>query len=162
MYPRCTQDPSNRRLNEHGIYIRHCQGSNSRPVPSQAGADTTRPSVAADKFWLILVSCRRSTYLKLWIEAGSTAIADHHSAGNFHEFCCVRTQQNSWESPAEWWSVWPHWHSGSILWWPQGSNFDTSSWHRHNYHRNATKEEHKHHRRARASFYELLSLYYIL
>ena len=43
----CTQrtrrDPSNRRLNEHGIYIRHCQESNSQPVPSQAGADTTRP-----------------------------------------------------------------------------------------------------------------------
>ena len=31
----CTQeprrDPSNRRLNEHGIYIRHCQESNSQP-----------------------------------------------------------------------------------------------------------------------------------
>ena len=43
----CTQrtrrDPSNPRLNEHGIYIRHCQESNSQPVPSQAGADTTRP-----------------------------------------------------------------------------------------------------------------------
>ena len=43
----CTQeprrDPSNRRLNEHGIYIRHCQESNSQLVPSQAGADTTRP-----------------------------------------------------------------------------------------------------------------------
>ena len=37
------RDPSNRRLNEHGIYIRHCQESNSWPVPSQAGADTTRP-----------------------------------------------------------------------------------------------------------------------
>ena len=24
-------------------YIRHCQASNSQPVPSQAGADTTRP-----------------------------------------------------------------------------------------------------------------------
>ena len=43
----CTQrtpkGPSNRRLNEHGIYIRHCQESNSQPVPSQAGADPTRP-----------------------------------------------------------------------------------------------------------------------
>ena len=37
------RDPSNRRLNEHGIYIRHCQESNSQPVPSQAGADTTMP-----------------------------------------------------------------------------------------------------------------------
>ena len=37
------RDPSYRRLNEHGIYIRHCQESNSQPVPSQAGADTTRP-----------------------------------------------------------------------------------------------------------------------
>ena len=27
------KDPSNRRLNEHGIYIRHCQESNSHPVP---------------------------------------------------------------------------------------------------------------------------------
>ena len=35
--------PSNLRLKEHGIYIRHCQESNSQPVPSQAGADTTRP-----------------------------------------------------------------------------------------------------------------------
>ena len=40
MYP---ENPSNRRLNEHGIYIRHCQESNSQPVPSQAGVDTTRP-----------------------------------------------------------------------------------------------------------------------
>ena len=37
------REPSNRRLNEHGIYIRHCQESNSQPVSSQAGADTTRP-----------------------------------------------------------------------------------------------------------------------
>ena len=37
------RDPSNRRLIEHGIYIRHCQESSSQPVPSQAGADTTRP-----------------------------------------------------------------------------------------------------------------------
>ena len=29
-------------------YIRHCQESNSQPVPSQAGADTTRPQ------WLYL------------------------------------------------------------------------------------------------------------
>ena len=35
------KDPSNRRLNERGIYIRHCQESNSQPVLSQAGADTT-------------------------------------------------------------------------------------------------------------------------
>ena len=32
-----------RRVNEHGIYIRHCQESNSQPDPSQAGGDTTRP-----------------------------------------------------------------------------------------------------------------------
>ena len=37
------RDPSNRRLNEHSIYIRHCQESNSQPDPSQTGADTTRP-----------------------------------------------------------------------------------------------------------------------
>ena len=37
------RDPSNRRVNEHGIYIRHCQESNSQPDPSQAGADTTKP-----------------------------------------------------------------------------------------------------------------------
>ena len=37
------RDPSNRRLSEHGIYIRHCPESSSQPVPSQAGADTTRP-----------------------------------------------------------------------------------------------------------------------
>ena len=38
------RNPSKRRLNEHGIlYIRHCQESNSQPVLSQAGADTTRP-----------------------------------------------------------------------------------------------------------------------
>ena len=29
------RDPSNRRLYEHGIYIRHCQKSNSQPVPTQ-------------------------------------------------------------------------------------------------------------------------------
>ena len=28
------RDPRNRRLNEHGIYIRHCQESNSQLVPS--------------------------------------------------------------------------------------------------------------------------------
>ena len=43
MYPENPKDPSNRRLNEHGIYIRHCQESNSQLVPSQAGVDTTRP-----------------------------------------------------------------------------------------------------------------------
>ena len=37
------RNPSNRRLNEHGIYIRHCQESNSQPVPSQVGVDPTRP-----------------------------------------------------------------------------------------------------------------------
>ena len=37
------RDPSNRRLNEHWIYI--CQESNSRPVPSQAGVDTTKPPI---------------------------------------------------------------------------------------------------------------------
>ena len=37
------RNPSNRRLNERGIYIRHCQESNSQPVPSQLGADPTRP-----------------------------------------------------------------------------------------------------------------------
>ena len=42
MYPETRRYPSNRRLNEHGIYIRLCQESNSQPVPSQAGADTTR------------------------------------------------------------------------------------------------------------------------
>ena len=36
------RDPSNHRLNEHGIYIRHCQESNSIPAPSQAEADPTR------------------------------------------------------------------------------------------------------------------------
>ena len=59
------RDPSNRRLNEHGIYIRHCQESNSQPVPSQAGADPTRPqwrtfiSVVCIKiaiWWYILAS----------------------------------------------------------------------------------------------------------
>ena len=35
------RDPSNRRLNEHGIYIRHCQESNSQPVPSQVEVDPT-------------------------------------------------------------------------------------------------------------------------
>ena len=33
------RNPSNRRLNEHGIYIRHLQDSNLQPVPSQTGAD---------------------------------------------------------------------------------------------------------------------------
>ena len=37
------RDPSNRRLYEHGIYIRHCQESNSQPVSSQVRADPTRP-----------------------------------------------------------------------------------------------------------------------
>ena len=43
MYPENSEDPSNHRLNEHRIYIRHCQESNSQPVPSQAGADPSRP-----------------------------------------------------------------------------------------------------------------------
>ena len=37
------RDSSNRKLNEHGIYIQHCQESNSQPVPSQVRADSTRP-----------------------------------------------------------------------------------------------------------------------
>ena len=37
------RDPSNRRLYEHGIYIWHCQESNSQPVPSQVRTDPTRP-----------------------------------------------------------------------------------------------------------------------
>ena len=38
------RDPSNRRLymNMGMIYIRHCQESNSQPVPSQVRADSTR------------------------------------------------------------------------------------------------------------------------
>ena len=46
------RDPSNRRLNEHGTYIRHCQESNSQSVPSQAGVDTTRPQ------WRFIYGCR--------------------------------------------------------------------------------------------------------
>ena len=53
MYPRePRRDPSNRRLNEQGIYIRHCQESNSQPVPFQAGADTTRPQWRISGFQL--------------------------------------------------------------------------------------------------------------
>ena len=37
------RNPSNRRLNEHGIYIRHCQDSNSQPVPSQVQGEPIRP-----------------------------------------------------------------------------------------------------------------------
>ena len=44
------RDPNNRRLNEHGIYIRYCQESNSQPVSSQAGADNTRPQWRTDTF----------------------------------------------------------------------------------------------------------------
>ena len=40
-------------VNEHGIYIRHCQESNSQPVPSQAGADPTRPQCL--QFWSIVI-----------------------------------------------------------------------------------------------------------
>ena len=43
------RNPSNRRLNEHGIYIRYCQESNSQPVSSQVGADPTRPQ------WRIII-----------------------------------------------------------------------------------------------------------
>ena len=42
------RDPSNRRLNEHGIYIWHCQESNTQPVPSKAGVDTTTPQWRTD------------------------------------------------------------------------------------------------------------------
>ena len=41
-------DSSNLRLYEHGICIRHCQGSNPQPVPSQAHADPTRPQFRLD------------------------------------------------------------------------------------------------------------------
>ena len=43
MYPGTQRDPSNRRLYEHGICIRHCQDSNSQPVPSQVRAGSPRP-----------------------------------------------------------------------------------------------------------------------
>ena len=39
------RDPSNRGLNEHGIYIRHCQESNSQPVSSQVSNDLFRYSL---------------------------------------------------------------------------------------------------------------------
>ena len=45
-------DPSNRRLNEHGIYIRHCQESNS-----QAGVNTTRPQPASTNQYFSLLQC---------------------------------------------------------------------------------------------------------
>ena len=56
------RDPSNRRLNEHGIYIRHCQESNSQPILSQAGANPTRPQwqtmlLLANKLLLIGGPC---------------------------------------------------------------------------------------------------------
>ena len=57
----CTQrtrrDLSNRRLNEHGIYIRHCQESNSQLVPSQAGVDTTMTFVVGCCLLLDVNSC---------------------------------------------------------------------------------------------------------
>ena len=43
------RDTGNCRLNEHGIYIRHCQESNSQPVPSQAGADPSVPLYHGDR-----------------------------------------------------------------------------------------------------------------
>ena len=45
MYPdrEPRRDPSNHRLYEHGICIRHHQDSNSEPVPSQLHADSSRP-----------------------------------------------------------------------------------------------------------------------
>ena len=39
--------------NKHGIYIRHCQESNSQPVP-RAGADTTRPQWHQPSNWHII------------------------------------------------------------------------------------------------------------
>ena len=59
MYPENPEGTQvNRRLNEHGIYIRHCQESNSQPVPSQAGADPTKPQWRRVEwlFWWVNVS----------------------------------------------------------------------------------------------------------
>ena len=42
-YQAVWRDQSNRRLYEHGICIRHCQDSNSQPVPSLVRAYSTRP-----------------------------------------------------------------------------------------------------------------------
>ena len=56
----CTQrilkGPSNRRLYEHGICIRHCQDSNSQPVSSQVRADSTRPRLQNYWFRMDLVT----------------------------------------------------------------------------------------------------------
>ena len=41
--PREPRRDTSHRLNEHGIYIRYCQESNSQPVPFQVRADPTRP-----------------------------------------------------------------------------------------------------------------------
>ena len=49
MYPENPEGlPSNRRLDENGIYIRHCQESNSQPIPSQVGANPTTVTDSVD------------------------------------------------------------------------------------------------------------------
>ena len=70
------RNPSNRRLNEHGIYIRHCQKSNPQPVPSKAGTDTIRPQWRTRKivslYWIVQERKRKSVtrpveVIKRWV-----------------------------------------------------------------------------------------------
>ena len=67
-----------------GYIIRHCQESNSQPVPSQAGVDTTRPqwrtyAVKPEKIERLIREWFESdsrviglTYIRVTIEYGCT------------------------------------------------------------------------------------------
>ena len=93
MYPDvATQDPSNCRLNEHGIYISDTARDRTQdlfrpkrePIPL-GQSDGRQVLIDLGLVWVVS--------LIDWSE-----IMDR----------TPRTQQNSWEFPAEWWSVWPH------------------------------------------------------
>ena len=64
---------------KHGIYIRHCQESNSQPVPSQAGVDTTRPQWRISSAGLI----RQLSY---WTNETSFMISISFSAADIKNF----------------------------------------------------------------------------
>ena len=106
MYPETRRYPSNRRLNEHGIYIRHCQESNSQPVPSQAGADTTRPQWRTiEHVWTSIdkwtrVNTHPSTNEHVW--TNNTSIdkwtrVNIHPSTNEYVWTHIHRQMNTYE-----------------------------------------------------------------
>ena len=90
------RDPNNRRFYEHGIWIRHCQESNSQPVPSQVRADSIGPQ------WLYFLIMRNTTLNGIFLNPSFLSVC-RSKCWVFRKFChCVQFQQEvSSKSPLD-------------------------------------------------------------